>query len=177
MHSLLWPAMAVPLIGVIAIGWRWAAAPAQMQKQPASVPIASETKTRIPGTQPSTASTPPMAKSYVSTVASDPASVQSSATAKGRSPGFTPTAAPVNPTPPVATIREEVKDLTPEELAAIPPPPEAQAAMKAGPPPDILRGMQNPPMQYLQGLKHPPPEFKNALNPPGTPPPAPQTPK
>lgn len=58
---------------------------------------------------------------------------------------------------PVPSIQPHEVMPSPEQLAAMPVPPEVIAAQKFGPPPDILRGMNNPPQEYLNGLKTPPP--------------------
>lgn len=167
-HPLLWPLILLVLIGVIAAGWYWAGS------SNGGIPVSQ-------GGVLSRSQPIPVAGTGSVPILNHPAAASDDAVAPStrQPPSRDATAAPVTQTSvsqaeptasPITTIKEEVKNPTPEELAAIPPPPEAAAAMKAGPPPDILRGMQNPPLHMLQGLKNPPPEFNHALNPGGSPP-------
>lgn len=166
-HLLRWPVLLVILIAVIAAGWYWADSSGSADTSSNARSDGNTPSLRAGGT-PTVPSLNPQFGSTTPGKMQPPANAMEAAQTT-TNPATATTPAKVTAPPPL--ISEQVRNPTPEELAAIPPPPEAAAAMKAGPPPDVLRGMQNPPQHLLQGLKNPPPWVKNALNPPGSPPP------
>ena len=114
------------------------------------------TTTEAPRPEISTAPLPP---SGIARADAAPAgdSSRSSQDEAGRKPILSPLLTP--PAPPPMAAGPEKQMPSPEELAAIPPPPEISAG-RAKPPPAILRGMQNPPPEMVKGLKTPPPWVK-----------------
>lgn len=164
----------VILFGVVIAGWYWAGSGHHIQDSPETRRSGGDRTPLLPRADPSPPVPVPIPAMTVP--GAGPQIGRGDATLVTPQP---PTISSQNATTPPSTgaIRPNSKAATPEEIAAVPPPPEAVAAMKAGPPPDVLRGMQNPPQHMIQGMKMTPPEFKHALNPPGRSPPAPSAAK
>lgn len=140
------------LAGAIAAGWRWADGGGEPSTaaRPATAPRPKPPVALPPLPPPAGIARADSAPQVDSTrVPQDNA---------GRKPMPPPLLTPPGPLPPVAAGAEKQLP-SPEELAAIPPPPEIAAGL-ANPPPDMLRGIQNPPPEMVKGLKTPPPWVK-----------------
>ena len=147
MRPLLWVVWLGLLVFFISAGWFWARLDSSPQEAPAPASAHEPPSATAPAAV-SLAALPPV-------VATAPkADLMPVPEKMKEAPVVRPDVGAVKPVP---SIQPHEVMPSPEQLAAMPVPPEVIAAQKFGPPPDILRGMNNPPQEYLNGLKTPPP--------------------